>query len=651
MIAIDQTMFPVCVNDLMKSLVVPPEFYTPYPSIAEVQAFQDTTFAFDIETPKYREMGDKAPVEMVGLSAKKFGCICVPVRGPYIPELRRIFRNAKQIIGHNSISFDMPRLKRDLDIKLAEDCIHWDTMLLHHLLFPDFPHDLEFVGTQVTEKGNWKADKGSLEIYNCRDTDVTFQVWQTLLPMLRRQQLESLYLNVQVPLALICTLLHDTGFKLDPSRLKEVRVKLLEEVKREETFIPSELRTRDVPTQKRVPAPQGTLGKSGKPVKFILEPSSKVVIPWRSTTNKLKYFYGPCLEGGLALEEVLDPKKETVTTGKLAITKLTARLRREGREADARAVQAIGRLNKIDELITTFASEDMGKVVRLHPHFNVHGTSSGRLSSSDPNLQNIPESTRFLYIPSHPGWDIIDVDFSNIENRLTAHLAGDTFRLDRYNDPKHSDYKLLVNRAFGIPYEEVVKDNDREAPYGKCKAIVLGMNYGLGERKIANMYDMDPKEVRHLVSTWRDEMKLTSLWQQRTTHAATAEGVLTTPFGRKRWFWTSSAYTESLSFLPQSTAADIIFRAMIGLMYERIEWPEDRVAQVVKVYKPLPYPARLILQVHDSLVLECPHDLLDDVVKTLKLVMEQPWPELNGMSIPVSVGVGPSWGECKPYQL
>src|SRR6185369_11380402 len=148
----------------------------------------------------------------------------------------------------------------------------------------------------------------------------------------------------------------------------------------------------------------------------------------------------------------------------------------------------------------------MGNVARLHPHFNVHGTASGRLSSSDPHLQNIPESTRFLYVPSHTGWSIIDVDFSNIENRLTAKLAGDTFRLERYNDPKHNDYKLLASRAFGIPYDEVEKDNSRDAPYGKAKAIVLGMNYGLGERKICLLYDMDAKEVRHLVQTWRDEM-------------------------------------------------------------------------------------------------------------------------------------------------
>lgn len=647
-IARDQTMFPVCVNDLMKGLEQPPEYYTPFPSIEDVRAFKFTTFSYDIEAPKYRTMGDYAPVEMVGLCAKKFFSMCVPMTGEYLVELKRIFSSATNIIGHNSLSFDLPKLQDGLGIRINNDCRHWDTMLLHHLLFPDFPHDLEFVGTQLTDKGNWKADKQCIQVYNCRDTDVTLQAFEVLMPLLKREGLVDLYENVQVPLSKICSLMHDTGFRLDHTRLGEVREKLLLEIKEEEKNLPESLREYQRPIHKRANAPAGTIGKSGKPIKFILVEATERVVPWRSPTTKAEYFYGKG-ESSLGLEPILDPKKETITTGKIAITKIVARLTRAGRRTDAAAVRSIGKLNKIDELITTFASESMGKVARLHPHFNVHGTASGRLSSSDPNLQNIPESTRFLYVPTHEGWSTIDVDFSNIENRLTAKLAGDTVRLERYNDPKHNDYKLLASRAFNIPYKDVEKDNSRDAPYGKAKAIVLGMNYGLGERKIVNMYDMEPLEVRHLVQTWRNEMGLTGLWQMRTTEKAKQEGVLTTVFGRKRWFWTSSAYTESLSFLPQSTAADIIFRAMIALMYERIGWPEERVKKVVRVYQPLPKPARLLLQVHDSLVLECPNEKLDETILALKRVLTQPWPELDGYSIPISIGVGQSWGECETY--
>jgi len=286
----------------------------------------------------------------------------------------------------------------------------------------------------------------------------------------------------------------------------------------------------------------------------------------------------------------------------------------------------------------------MLKISRMYPHFNVHGTASGRLSSSDPNLQNIPEPVRCIYVPSHAGWKIIDVDYSNIENRLTAILAGDNARLAKYADPKYSDYKLLVSRAYGIPEDEVIKDNSREAPYGRCKAIVLGINYGLGAKKISKMYDIPLPEVYRLLDVWKSEIKGTIAWQTRTASQASRDGVLTTPFNRKRWFWTSSAYTESLSFLPQSCAADIIFRAMLGLMYERIGWDKAKILTVTPIVKSIPSSTNLLLQVHDSLVFESAPDKVDELVDTLKLVMEQPWKELGGYSIPISVKIGEAWG-------
>lgn len=633
----DQAMIPVAANDLMKSLVEPEEHYNPFPSIDDVRNFRATQFAYDIECPKYRFMGESAPAEMVGLSAGATTAMCVPIRGEYLVELKRIFRDASVIIGHNSLQFDMPRL-RAIGIKESDNVTHYDTMLLHHLVFPDFPHDLEFVGSQFVSKPAWKSNKEVLETYCCRDTDVTYMVWTELLSMVRKENLLDLYLNVQVPLAKICHLMHETGFKVDSNRIKFVREKLLAQLEVEEKFLPEFLRSHDITVNKRHPAPPGTLGKSGKPVKFISLPGTKRVVPWRSPDAKAAYLYGPESNGGLGQERVLDLHSGNLTTGKMALTKIYSKTKN-------RAVEALRILNKLDETLSTFAKAGMVKVSRMYPHFNVHGTASGRFSSSDPNLQNIPESARCIYVPSHAGWKIVDVDYSNIENRLTAILAGDTERLRKYADPKYSDYKLLASRAYGIPEADVIKDNSREAPYGRCKAIVLGINYGLGAKKISKMYDMDIKEVNRLMLTWKSEIKETSSWQTRTANQAIETGVLTTPFGRKRWFWTSSAYTESLSFLPQSSAADIIYRAMIALMYEKVGWAQEKVSRVVKIYKPIPKLARLLLQVHDALVFECPPDLVDELVATLKLVMEQPFEEIGGMVIPISVKVSDSWGE------
>lgn len=106
----DQSMLPVAANDLKKSLVEPPEHYKPFPSIDDVRAFTATTFAFDIECPRYKTMGDAAPPEMVGLCAESGVAMCVPIRGEYVTELRRIFLNAKHLIAHNGLQFDCQKL-------------------------------------------------------------------------------------------------------------------------------------------------------------------------------------------------------------------------------------------------------------------------------------------------------------------------------------------------------------------------------------------------------------------------------------------------------------------------------------------------------------------------------------------------------------
>jgi hypothetical protein len=113
----DQTMLMVAVNDLKKSLVEPPEHYKPFPSIEDVREFKAKTLSLDIECPKYKTMGPNAPAEMVGLCAETGVAMCVPIRGAYIPELRRILLEADQLIGHNIIQFDLPKLCQALDLE------------------------------------------------------------------------------------------------------------------------------------------------------------------------------------------------------------------------------------------------------------------------------------------------------------------------------------------------------------------------------------------------------------------------------------------------------------------------------------------------------------------------------------------------------
>ena len=86
---------------------------------------------------------------------------------------------------------------------------------------------------------------------------------------------------------------------------------------------------------------------------------------------------------------------------------------------------------------------------------------------------------------------------------------------------------------------------------------------------------------------------------------------------------------------------------MIALCYQRINWPESEVQKVVQVYHPLPHPARLLVTVHDSFVLESPLSMVEEIKEILNKVLTQSWSEFGGYSFPIETGVGPSWGECK----
>ena len=819
----------------------------------------------------------------------------------------------------------------------------WDVMLMQHLCFPDLPHDLEFIGSQFSNKPAWKDDRGNFQLYNARDVDVTLQCYSQLRPMLRMNRLEELYKRVSVPLALICRKLFDTGVKVDPAKAVEVREQLLKEIAGLEGELPEELKTFVMQVSKRVPAPEGTLSeKTKKPVKFLSIIVDKEITPWRSPSKVEKWLYE-----SVKAPVQLHVKTQEVTTDKTALDKIVRRFRKEGADEKARWVDALRRIKKADKLAGSFVTDALAQASFVYPHFNVHGTNSGRLSSSDPNLQNVPESARYVYVASRPGWRIVEADYSQIENRLTAYFAQDTERLGRFlRDSGFSEHKWAASQFFGIPYDEVEKDNDKEAPYGKAKRIVhgplaegtevltphgwlrvedfeegtpiaqwkdgvvrfiaprrrvtqhvdeelldfrgrafkalvtedhrfptknwrgdfkhvpagdlnenyripvsgvfgfgtleadvrlaaalqadgslygrygvfhlvkerkkkrleailgnraykkepcgchpngtryrlpaetvepalwiltekgfnanvleltkelaevlleevtywdgsrkracklyfstdktsvewlqilahlLGMrghlttrqcqgfghklfyvlslskkkfvrcpeeivrtpyrgnvycfetddgaflfryhdsvavssnsNYGMGAQKISNLYDMPLAEVKELLAKWKGKcIPATVEWQERIAAQAKKDGFLRTPFGRMRWFYTSSIYTESLSFLPQSTAADIIFRAMIGMYYDRVGWPAEEAQAVVSIIEPLPWPAQLLLTVHDSLVVECPPEDEQGVVAVMKRVMEQPFKELGGFSCPISVGSGDSWGSAE----
>ena len=632
-IARDQAMLPVVINDLRKTLEIEPEHYEIYPTLDTVRAFRSKRFAFDIECNRWNHN----EITMVGLSDSPFNALVVPYSGEYIHELKRIFRDAEEVIGQNIIQFDLPILKKQgIEIRGPKECKVWDIMLMHHLRFPVFPHDLEFIGKQFTNKGHWKSDKASLETYCARDVDVTWRCFGPLKDLVEQARLLDIYKYISWPLALICKRMTDLGVTISGNRLKELRQEYLQKIDELERQLPSFLQTYHVEKRKRIRAPEGTKNDAGKPIRFLYLPDAKAVSPWKSALVKKKYLYETL---GLPVQRHIKTKEPTVDKG--ALDKLDHKFK-------IPELKVLKELNRYATLLSSFVKEDLEATSEvLHPSFNVHGTSTGRLSSSGPNIQNQPGRVRYMFVSRFPNGKIMASDFSGIENRLTAYIAKDKARASWLADLSYSEHKGLCSEFFNIPYNEVEKSHDKDSPYAMSKIIVHGSDRCMGAKKISDQFDLDLNTVRRLQVAWKSKIQATVDWQRRTMDAALRTGNIRNPFGRMLWLWTSGSGPEAVSFFPQSTAADIIFRAMISLMYKKINWPEDWARKVVTILSPLPDEAELIIQVHDELVIDTQQEFVEKVKESLLAAMQQPWKELENLVLPIAIAEGVSWGDCE----
>lgn len=632
----DSQMVPATISDLTKGTAIPPQAYNVRPTVEDLQAFSANTLVFDIETN-----WPHSQITVVGIADSKDSShvLVVPFNGNYIGELRRIFTEADAVVGQNIIGFDLGHLA-DNNIKIKPDCQIWDTMLMHHLMHPDEPHDLEYIASIYTQMVYWKHTMGKdLAWYNACDVDATGQIFNQLLPLLKRFNLLDLYKYTQVPIAKICKQMSETGIKVDPAGIKKAREKAFAELHEQEALLPKELQAYEKPIKIRQKAPEGTLGKAGKPIKFIHIPGTEEVVPWQSPKKVEEYLYGK-----LKIEPYLHPKTKKPTTDKNALEKIF-------KKTGNLSIKAIMKVRQLDELITTFLKDgDEDKQVaigRIHANFLVHGTSTGRLASSGPNMQNIPPAAKYAYVPSNPDWCFIEADFSSLENRLAAYFANDEGRLHRLSIQGFNEHRWLASQIYKIPESEIDK---KSMEYDRAKHTNHGADAGMGPRKMSIQYNVPEKDCKSLLLMWKELNAPSARWQEKTGNEAIAKGILTTAFGRKRWFWNHSAYTEGIRFMLQSSGADICFRSMVGLMYDRIGWPEESARKVSPILIPLPKPARLVCQIHDSLLVECPYAIVEEVKAALTAVMSQPWPELAGYNIPIALKVGApsaSWADLK----
>ena len=271
---------------------------------------------------------------------------------------------------------------------------------------------------------------------------------------------------------------------------------------------------------------------------------------------------------------------------------------------------------------------------RIHTTFTQNVTATGRLSSKDPNLQNIPIRTEAgkrirtgFIVPK--GKVFVSADYSQFELRLAAILSGDRDLVDDFNHDIDIHTKT-ASEAFRVPMEKVTKDQRRAA-----KVINFGILYGMSVKGLSDATKMPIYEAKQFIDNYFKlrapiKQKLEAILQQ-----ARKEGFVETFYGRRRPtpdvkssnFVIRQAAERAAENMPiQGTEADLTKRAMI------------------KVDAKLPKEAELIMQVHDSLIVECDEKIADDVAKILKTEMESVAPELK-IKLAVEVTIGYNWGE------
>ncbi len=303
-------------------------------------------------------------------------------------------------------------------------------------------------------------------------------------------------------------------------------------------------------------------------------------------------------------------------------------------------IRLILRYREINKLLSTYIDGLTPLLVgdRVHTIFKQTVTSTGRLSSTEPNLQNIPvrrdegRELRKMFIASD-GCKLLCADYSQIELRLLAHLSGDKVLTDAFRDGVDI-HLATASRAFNVPLNEVTSDMRR-----KAKAVNFGIIYGISSFGLANDIGVSPFEAKQFIDKYFEMYPAVKGFMDKNIEIGKEDGYISTLLGRIRFVpelkstnFNIRSFGERIAMnMPlQGSASDIIKKAMIDVSNALYEGK---------------YKAKLILQVHDELLIDCPLDEVENVSKLLGDCMQNTV-KLD-VSLDAEVSVGDNWLEAK----
>ncbi len=434
--------------------------------------------------------------------------------------------------------------------------------------------------------------------YAAEDADVTLRLWHVLRPRLAAERVSSVYHTLERPLVPVLAEMELAGIKVDRAELQRQSSRFAQRMAELEEEI-RKLAGRDF--------------NVGSPKQL-----------------------GEILFDEMGLEGGKKGKTGAWGTGADVLETLAA----QGHDLPARVLD----WRQVSKLRSTYTEALQGHINaetgRVHTSFSLAATTTGRLASTDPNLQNIPVRTeegrgiRRAFV-AEPGNIILSLDYSQIELRLLAHIAGiDALKAAfRAGQDIHA---MTASEVFGVPVEGMDPMVRRQA-----KAINFGVIYGISAFGLANQLRIPQADAKTFIDAYFDRFPGIRAYMDATKEGARAKGYVETVFGRRihtpgitqkgpgRGFAERAAINAPI----QGSAADIIRRAMIRI-------PDALAAAGLQ--------GRMLLQVHDELLFEVPQGEADATVETVRQVMERACLPARDISVPlvVDAGRGLNWAEA-----
>ena len=440
-----------------------------------------------------------------------------------------------------------------------------------------------------------KVDLDKALDYAAEDADITHRLHHLFKPRIAKEKMAAVYENIERPLIQVIAQMELDGIKVDPLILKEMS---------------ADFTKRILELEKSIHKEAGTEFNIGSPKQI-----------------------GEILFDQMGLEGGKKTKTGQWSTDVSTLEKLAA----QGYEIVEKILDWRG-LSKLRSTYTDALQEQINPATgRVHTSFSMAGTSTGRLASSDPNLQNIPIRTedgrkiREAFI-AEEGHTLLAVDYSQVELRLAAEMADIKALKQAFKDDVDI-HALTASQVFDVPLDEVSSDLRRQA-----KAVNFGIIYGISGWGLAKQLDCDPGEAHEFITKYLDVFSEIRDFMEEQKEFARQHEYVKTLFGRKCFTPNINAKQQNIKMgaeraainAPlQGTAADIMKMAMIKM-------PIALKAEKLN--------AKMLLQVHDELIFEVPNDELDKTSAVVKEVMEN----VAQLDVPLiaEAGSGKSWAEA-----